>query len=96
MNVAKCAFAATKLSDHQIFVCGGYDGEIRVSSMEIYDETNNTWTLLEDKLSIAIANSACCSIFDHQVILLGGGSDSGFSKDVYKIDLNNRKIDVIA
>lgn len=95
MNVAKCAFAASKLSDHEIFVCGGFDGENRVNSMEIYDSIKNTWTLLEDTLPARLSNSACCSINDFEAVILGGGTDYGFSKDVYCFDLNTRQIKVI-
>lgn len=95
MNVAKCAFAATKLGENNIFVCGGYDGDFRVDIMELYDDRNNTWTIIEATLPVKLSNSACSSVFDNEVIILGGGSDYGFSKDVFKFDLSSKNIEVI-
>lgn len=96
MNVAKCAFAATKLGENQIFVCGGYDGQFRVDTMEIYDDRTNLWTLLDCRLPIKLSNSACSSVHENEVIILGGGSDFGFSKEVYRFDLSTSMIEAIS
>lgn len=84
MHRAKCAFAATKLSPTEIFVCGGYDGGFdRLSSIEIYDSTKDQWTLLGLELPVNLSNNACVCVEEGKVLILGGGRNHGFSNQVY-------------
>jgi N-acetylneuraminic acid mutarotase len=56
-----------------IFVCGGYDGEHRLSIIEVYDLKKNEWAIFEDKLPIRLSNHACYSMDENKVIIIGGG-----------------------
>lgn len=47
MNKAKCAFAATAVNNDTIFVCGGYDGENRLRSIELYKIKEDVWETLD-------------------------------------------------
>jgi hypothetical protein len=94
MNVAKCAFAATKLSEKLVFVCGGYDGNSRVDTMEIYDVDLDVWSIINQKLDVKMSNSACCSPNSKEVIILGGGTNQGFSKEVYKFNIDTGEMDI--
>lgn len=50
MIIEKCAFSACTVNDTDIFVCGGYDGNNRLDTIEKYDTNKNNWSILNVKL----------------------------------------------
>lgn len=91
MNIAKCAFAATAVNKDTIFCCGGYDGTSRLRSIEQYRISQNEWEILDILLITPLSNCACSSPNDNTIIILGGGCNQGFSHEVYKLDLKEKK-----
>jgi len=87
MNVARCAFSATSVNSKLIFIFGGYDGTIRLSSIEKYDHEEDKWQQLPITLRSPLSNSACFSPRKNQVIILGGGLSTGFSLHVQLLDI---------
>lgn len=86
MNVARCAFSATAVNNKSVYIFGGYDGTIRLSSIEKYDPDEDTWQLMPFTLRSPLSNSACFSPRKNQVIVLGGGLSTGFSLNVQQLD----------
>lgn len=42
MLIEKCAFSACTVNESDIYVCGGYDGQKRLNSIEKYDTLKNS------------------------------------------------------
>lgn len=89
MQVPKCAFGATTLSNRYIFTVGGYDGIVRLSVIEKYDINTNKWTLLNYEMKQPLSNSACFAYSDHSIMILGGGHNVGFSLEMSQFDVEN-------
>jgi kelch-like protein 10 len=86
MVIAKCAFGATTVSNRYIYTVGGYDGQERLNTIERYDYKTDKWTLLDVQLKNALSNSACVSIAENTLVILGGGFNLGFSLDMNLLD----------
>ena len=91
MNVARCAFSATAVNSKLIYIFGGYDGSMRLSSIEKYDPEEDRWMLLPVTLKSPLSNSACFSPKKNQVIVLGGGLSTGFSLCVQLLNIEDGK-----
>jgi hypothetical protein len=89
MNVPRCAFSATSVNSTLIFIFGGYDGTVRLSSIEKYDPDEDKWQQLPITLRFPLSNSACFSPRKNQVIILGGGLSTGFSLTVQLLDIES-------
>ena len=90
MNVAKCAFAVTAINDKYIFSFGGYDGKQRLNCIEKYDISKDEWSFFELKMPQSFSNGACYSIKSNEIVLLGGGYNSGFSLEVLVLDIEKK------
>ena len=53
----------------KIYVIGGYDGNQRLKTVEVFD--GNSWTLLESKMNLQRSNFAV-TIMDDQIMVMGG------------------------
>jgi len=87
MNVARCAFSATSVSNRYIYIFGGYDGTQRLGSIEKFNPEINTWVKLDVTLRFPLSNCACFSPEKNKVVILGGGFSSGFSLAVEMFDI---------
>jgi Kelch motif len=90
MNIPKCAFATTTLNGKYIYTFGGYNGKERLNLIERYDYFKDEWTIWELKLPQPFSNGACFSPSLNQIILLGGGYNSGFSLEVLALDVEKK------
>ena len=71
---------------NKIVVCGGYDGNDRLDTIEIYDSSLQEWSLVSAKLPIPLSNLAVLSSAENRVLVLGGGNTS-YYMNVTVIDL---------
>ena len=56
--------------DNQLYVCGGYDGNSSLSSVERYDPTNNKWTMASHM--VRHRSAAAVAVLDGLIYVLGG------------------------
>ncbi|CAD8075185.1 unnamed protein product [Paramecium primaurelia] len=92
----KCAFAAATSLNKYIYVFGGFDGRERQNTIERYCVKNNQWKVLEFKFKQGFSNAAALSYDDNQILILGGGSNQGFSNSLQMFDTNNQTIKIIS
>lgn len=88
MHIARCAFSATSVNNHYIFIFGGYDGVQRLASIEKYEPDRDIWTVLDVSLRFPLSNCACFSPKWNQILVLGGGFSNGFSFQVECLDIS--------
>lgn len=75
LNSGRCTFPAVVVNQELIYVFGGYTGNSRSDSIEVYDPIMNMWTLLSVKLPMPLeAHSG--TLINNKEILLMGGHDS--------------------
>lgn len=91
MIVPKCAFAATTLNNRYIFAVGGYNGTIRLNSIEKYDIKTDKWTMLDIKMKQSLSNSACFAYSEQSLMILGGGHNKGFSLEMIEFNIETQK-----
>ncbi|CAK69936.1 unnamed protein product (macronuclear) [Paramecium tetraurelia] len=92
----KCAFAAATALNKYIYVFGGFDGRERQNTIERYSVKDNQWKVLEVKFKQGFSNAAALSYDDNQILILGGGSNQGFTNSLQVFDTNNQTIKVIS
>ena len=68
LNIGRSGAKAIVYHD-KIYVIGGYDGNQRLKTVEVFD--GNTWTLLESKMNLRRSNFAV-TILDDQIMVMGG------------------------
>ncbi|XP_038057011.1 kelch-like protein 24 isoform X2 [Patiria miniata] len=69
LNVARYQHCSSVLTGH-IFVIGGYDGQNKLSSVEMYESKNNTWTCIQPMITpVAFATATA---FNGRLFVIGG------------------------
>ncbi|CAD8161521.1 unnamed protein product [Paramecium pentaurelia] len=92
----KCAFAAATALNKYIYVFGGFDGRDRQNTIERYSVKDNQWKVLELKFKQGFSNAAALSQDDNQILILGGGSNQGFTNSLQVFDPINQTIKIIS
>jgi kelch-like protein 10 len=82
LQKAKCAFAASAVNNEYIFVFGGFDGRERLNTIERYSAKDNKWVTIETKFKNGFSNAASVSHSENKILILGGGSNQGFTLDL--------------
>ncbi len=78
MNVARASHTATFMPNGKVLVAGGIgSGGTALNSLEIYDPSANTWTLLGATLSNARYNHTATLLQDGRVLICGGQDQTG-------------------
>ena len=90
MKIAKCGFSASFLNG-DIYTIGGFDGQKRLDCIEKYNLVNNTWEMLTIKLQEGLTNTAALTI-NQTILILGGGNEKGFSKQIFEINFEKGEI----
>ena len=85
LNIGRCAFAATVVNYSHIYICGGYDGDQRLDTIEHYD--GSRWKIISTHLPIPLSNLAAFSPCHDTLVILGGGLSSGFYLSMELLDL---------
>jgi kelch-like protein 10 len=63
-------------------VFGGFDGRERLNTIERYHAKENKWSVIETKFKNGFSNAASVSYTDNKILILGGGSNQGFTLDL--------------
>ncbi|CAK80422.1 unnamed protein product (macronuclear) [Paramecium tetraurelia] len=92
----KCAFAAATALNKYIYVFGGFDGRERQNTIERFSVKDNQWKVLEFKFKQGFSNAAALSYDDNSILILGGGSNQGFSNSLQVFDTSNQTIRIIS
>ena len=70
-----------------IYVMGGYEGTGRIDSIEQYDISNDTWTVLSIKFPLSVEAESASLISQNEVVILGGHDNSAGTKDAMIVNL---------
>ncbi|CAD8162651.1 unnamed protein product [Paramecium pentaurelia] len=92
----KCAFAAAAAINKFIYVFGGFDGRERLNTIERYSVKENQWKVLDVKFKQGFSNAAAISYDDNKILILGGGSNQGFSYDLQVYDVNEQVVKTLS
>lgn len=96
MNIRKCAFAVCSMGTNDVFTFGGYDGESRIAEIERFSKKDQKWTVLEVSLLKPLSNAACVNTHEDHILVLGGGTDLGFSYEVYDFNMKDKSHKILA
>lgn len=93
LNQQRCAFGVTCYNAQSIYVFGGYDGNQRLDSIEKYEIQTNKWEVQKLRLSHPLSNTSATQISEDEILILGGGTDNGFSLDSIAVNIKKMEID---
>ena len=71
MKIARYCHKSTTLSDGQVFICGGYNGNSRLSSCESFDAKTNTFTEIGNMIEKREEHAAV-TLPDNRIFIVGG------------------------
>ena len=88
------ALPAVCTHDGKIYVCGGFDGTLRHSTMECYNEDTDSWSLLE--CTSVCREGACLVSLGDSLYCIGGYDGVNLLRSVEKYDINTGQWSLIA
>jgi len=78
MSFARASHTATLLQDGTVLVTGGLDDSgTRLTSMEVYNPTSNTWTTKSAVLPVAVTRHQATLLANGSVLITGGQTPVG-------------------
>jgi hypothetical protein len=78
MSFTRAFHTATVLQDGTVLVTGGIDDSgTRLTSMEVYNPTSNTWITKASVLPVAVTKHQATVLADGTVLITGGNTGSG-------------------
>jgi hypothetical protein len=82
MHTPRCYISVAKLGAN-IYCLGGFDGNMRLNSVEIYNSEDNSWSLAPPMKSIR--SDACAVAYDNKIFVIGGydGTEVLRSTEIY-------------
>lgn len=95
LNQVRKSATATGFSSDKIFVVGGFDGSIRLRSLEKYDIKNDSWEMMNTTLPHPGTNFVISQISESQ-ILVGGGFNKDtdvFYRKCYKLNVETSELE---
>ena len=96
LQKAKCAFAAATVSNEFIYVFGGFDGRDRLNTIERFSCKDNKWSVIETRFKNGFSNAAAVGYQENKILILGGGSNQGFTLDLQMFDTTNNSLRVLS
>lgn len=78
MNSRRARHTATLLTNGKVVVTGGYNGSIETNSMEVYDPSANTWTLLPETMKVGRMYHAAVVLPNDQLLTASGCCDLAY------------------